>query len=271
MPASGVYYWQLGGYYSSGIPVDAPVVIVGVNMIRAGQGSELSLEGDFHLNILPGSLPDNTWVSVIELPESAWLPLNCEELDALPRLPEDVEHVPVSPAYSLSPAALKLSDPATLTLTYDVEKAGEEPVGIYYLRNGSWVYVGGVTDPCRKTISAGIIHLGYYNAMSGAPGDIAPDLLIPAEFKLHQNYPNPFNPVTTIGFDLPRSSNVSLIVYDMLGRQAARLIESRLPYGVHRAVWDGRNDAGIALASGVYIVQLRTDGFSECSRMILVK
>ncbi len=89
---------------------------------------------------------------------------------------------------------------------------------------------------------------------------------IPEAYALRQNFPNPFNPSTDIVFDLPETAMVSLIVYDVLGREVARLVERELPAGTHRA----RFDAG-SLPSGVYLYRIQAGDFMDTSRMLLLK
>lgn len=89
---------------------------------------------------------------------------------------------------------------------------------------------------------------------------------IPAKYNLHQNYPNPFNPNTTINFDLPKESNVKILVYDMLGREVDRLVNSELKAGTYKVEWNAANHA-----SGVYFYKLITDGYINTKKMILVK
>ncbi|MFZ5433659.1 MAG: S8 family serine peptidase [Calditrichota bacterium] len=89
---------------------------------------------------------------------------------------------------------------------------------------------------------------------------------LPQEMRLHGNYPNPFNPSTTITFDLAHSADVSLRVFDVLGRQVADLIHTRLDAGTHTAVFDGHSQA-----SGIYIVQLSAGRETLSSRMVLLK
>jgi hypothetical protein len=88
----------------------------------------------------------------------------------------------------------------------------------------------------------------------------------PGEFRLAQNYPNPFNPRTTIRFDLPVRSDVQLRVYDILGKEIALLVNGEKEEGVHELSF---NAAG--LASGIYIYQIVTPGFSESRKMILLR
>ena len=79
---------------------------------------------------------------------------------------------------------------------------------------------------------------------------------LPETFVLHKNYPNPFNPNTTIRFDLPEASNVSL-VNDMMGREVTSLINSQIDAGYHFIQWDGSNNIGTFVAAGVYIYTIQ--------------
>ena len=100
---------------------------------------------------------------------------------------------------------------------------------------------------------------------------VAKGATLPANFTLHQNYPNPFNPETRIDFDLPSSSRVSLTVYNMLGEQVSVLINDVLPAGTHSIVWDGRDDRGHAVASGVYLYRIESDLGQSTRKMMLLK
>ncbi|HEX9934928.1 MAG TPA: T9SS type A sorting domain-containing protein, partial [bacterium] len=78
----------------------------------------------------------------------------------------------------------------------------------------------------------------------------------PDRFALRQNFPNPFNPETRISYDLPESGNVTLAVYDILGKEVRRLIQSQKNAGSYEEVWDGRDSAGRMLPSGMYFYKL---------------
>ncbi len=80
---------------------------------------------------------------------------------------------------------------------------------------------------------------------------------LPDRFALHPNYPNPFNPTTTIAYDLPRTSQVNLTIYNVLGQRVVRLVSGKLAAGHYRTVWDGRNQEGIPVSSGIYIMRLQ--------------
>lgn len=94
---------------------------------------------------------------------------------------------------------------------------------------------------------------------------------IPLEYHLQQNYPNPFNPSTQISFTLPTEVEVTVVVYNMLGQTVATLVDETLPTGSHTVVWDGTDDSGQAVATGVYFYRLQTDEFSQSLKMVLIK
>jgi hypothetical protein len=93
----------------------------------------------------------------------------------------------------------------------------------------------------------------------------------PAVVRLAQNHPNPFNPSTTIAFELPADSPVSLVVFALDGRRIATLIASEMTVGSHSVVWNGRDEKGQQVASGAYFYRLQAGTQMETRRMILIK
>jgi YVTN family beta-propeller protein len=89
--------------------------------------------------------------------------------------------------------------------------------------------------------------------------------------RLDQNVPNPFNPTTTIKYAIASDENVNLTVYDVAGRQIRTLVNERQRADVHRVVWDGVNDAGERVASGVYFYRLAAGKFTQTKKMLLLK
>ncbi len=88
----------------------------------------------------------------------------------------------------------------------------------------------------------------------------------PASFGLEQNYPNPFNPTTNINYKIPEASQVTLKVYDLLGREVATLVNGRVSAGQHQVSFDASN-----LSSGIYIYELRSGDYTEIKKMTLIK
>ena len=95
--------------------------------------------------------------------------------------------------------------------------------------------------------------------------------VIPEQFALHSAYPNPFNPSTTLRYDLPTGSNVTLTVHDVLGREVAILADGFTAAGSHQTIWYGRNQRGTGVPSGVYIARLVTPEFTQSTKMVFLK
>jgi hypothetical protein len=94
---------------------------------------------------------------------------------------------------------------------------------------------------------------------------------LPESFSLSQNSPNPFNPITNIDFALSRSAHVTIDVYNTLGQRVTTLVNEHLKAGYKRVQWDGTNDYGQPVASGIYFYRMVADDFSESKKMLLLK
>jgi len=105
-----------------------------------------------------------------------------------------------------------------------------------------------------------------YNFLISISGLNKIETEISNNFNLLQNYPNPFNPSTKIKFDIAKSSITKLIIYDILGREVATLVNEELKPGSYEYEWNGSN-----FASGVYFYKLETSDYQECKKMILLK
>jgi hypothetical protein len=105
----------------------------------------------------------------------------------------------------------------------------------------------------------------------GASGVVEPNKSIPERFILAQNFPNPFNPSTTIEFALPSKSDVSLKIYDILGREVKTLSAGKLDAGYHGVIWDGKNEAGSAVSSGIYFYKLKAGETIISRKMVLLR
>jgi len=94
---------------------------------------------------------------------------------------------------------------------------------------------------------------------------------IPSSYSLSQNYPNPFNPTTQIKFGIPQDSRVTLKVYDVLGREIRTLMSDDLRAGYHTIEWDGRNNFGGKVSSGMYIYRIVAGKFVKTLKMMMLK
>jgi hypothetical protein len=102
-------------------------------------------------------------------------------------------------------------------------------------------------------------------AIAGASG-------IPETYALRANYPNPFNPSTTIVYELPEAAPVTLLIYDLTGKQIRTLVNEARYAGYHQTVWDGTDFKGALVATGVYFYRITAgDAFVETRKMVLMK
>jgi hypothetical protein len=115
------------------------------------------------------------------------------------------------------------------------------------------------------------IYIDDFTINLGATGVEDGVSVIPLEFELLQNYPNPFNARTRISFVLDKGSYTDLAVYDLLGRQVTTLVSGELPAGKHEVLWDGVDQGGNAVASGIYLYRLKSESNSQVRRMSLLK
>ena len=90
-------------------------------------------------------------------------------------------------------------------------------------------------------------------------------------FELYQNYPNPFNPATMIRFSLAHRVKVKLEIFNLLGQRVKTLVDAALAPGQHRLIWDGRNDAGLRVSSGVYFYRLKAGDYVKSRKMVLIR
>lgn len=261
---AGSMFWHMDGYYVNGIRIQAGLSVgVEVSSLPGGAPGHIGLEDGFSLYTTSRSFVNDHEVSVIR---------NASEPFEMLHGNSKVQGLDVvSGVYSIHAGVSELNDPATLVMPFDAEQAEGKDVGIYFHQNGQWNYVGGNADQEAATISARIAKLGEYRVLAGTHGEVSSEFMIPDAYALHQNYPNPFNPSTTINFQVPNTGQVSLIVFDVLGREVAKLLNDQVPFGNHRVVWDGKSASGAPLSSGVYFVRMNARGFQDVKKMVLVK
>ena len=130
-------------------------------------------------------------------------------------------------------------------------------------RNGWFVW----SDPSQDGFNI------YLNQMQYSTTDVDDDNpgLLPDNYLLRQNYPNPFNPSTTIEFSLPARDRVVIAVYDLLGRRVTTVADQVYSAGVHRVEWNGRDDSGNDLPSGMYVYRMQTAEKTYSRKMMMLK
>ena len=97
------------------------------------------------------------------------------------------------------------------------------------------------------------------------------ELAVPMEFALQQNYPNPFNPSTQIQYALPTDANVTIAIYDLVGRHIRTLVNGQVNAGYHSTLWNATNEMGSPVSAGVYIYTITANDFRDVKKMILLK
>ena len=202
------------------------------------------------------------------------------------------------------------SDPATFLPLFSKDFKGADNAGLFPTTDGwhkmkievrstsatvttIWCYFDGTllkNSPITDTLSARVTSGGFglyafQQSAAGIPGyfdnivvKTLPTTLVqensnstPSDFHLSQNYPNPFNPETKISYRLSTGGFTSLTVYDQLGRTIRTLVSQYQASGEHAVVWDGKDNAGKIVSSGVYFYSLKTGAIIESKKMVLLK
>ncbi|MBV6506224.1 MAG: hypothetical protein ILNGONEN_01796 [Syntrophorhabdaceae bacterium] len=159
----------------------------------------------------------------------------------------------------------------------DVSSLEFGPDGVLYGGTGDGSLI--TIDP--KTGKGKLVGRAGFSALSGlafyphtepdAINDATPVMDLPSEFALTCNYPNPFNPVTMIRFEVPKPSHVTITIYDLLGHEIRGLVDRQLEAGRFTAMWDGRDNQQVAVASGVYLIRMQADEFVQVRKMSLIR
>ena len=143
------------------------------------------------------------------------------------------------------------------------DATGGDEFGISVSISGDYAIVGAWNDDD----GAGSAYV-YSGITVGIDDEIAG---LPAEFALSQNYPNPFNPITNLSYGLPQQSDVTLIIYNIIGQEIMRWDENDIPAGYYEQTWNGTNKFGVPVGSGVYLYRLVAGDFVETRKMVLLK
>jgi hypothetical protein len=177
--------------------------------------------------------------------------------------------------YSRTPAELALatSDPAAFEVSTPVLRfvdTLEQRIGITFTP-----YREGIYDErlyIVDSISGDTLDIVSLAAKTPVGTDVNDNPnIVPADFRLYQNYPNPFNSSTNIRFTLARRLEVNLSIYNILGQRVCTLLDGIRPSGYHTVSWDGRNDSGIPVASGLYFYLIKAGERIEAGKMVLIK
>jgi len=170
--------------------------------------------------------------------------------------------------YRSAAPELPSSGPAAAAMTLLAHRNGDEVRAVLYSTTGA------VIDPQAGDLLEGLRAAEIVELQMADPGgrtvDVAPRAVRPEVPELLGNYPNPFNPSTSIRFALPQQGEVRIEIYNALGQQVRRLAGA-FAAGEHELTWDGRDEAGASVSSGVYFYRLESGATRQVRRMLLLK
>ena len=129
-----------------------------------------------------------------------------------------------------------------------------------------WILAAGVGEEYVLTGAGEITLPGGSQKMT-----LGKRTILPNKYTLHQNYPNPFNPVTTLRYSLPFYEHVTLIIYDLNGKEINQIVNSNQPAGFQSVVWNAKDYFGRPVGAGVYLYQIQVGDFKDTRKMVLLK
>jgi len=160
---------------------------------------------------------------------------------------------------------------SAIALPHQLNYQEEMSVAVIFSPNGAGEFAGVLSvtsnDPNNPVKS---VHLQGTSTLITGIHEPSTELL-PAGYALHQNYPNPFNPATVIRYDLPEATDVVLKIYDVMGREVRTLVNVKQAAGYQSISWDGRNEQGVKVASGLYIYKLIAGTYAQARKMLFVQ
>lgn len=258
------------------------------NIHQIGESDILKITGlDFPLNILnggeiylpPGSIDEGIWID-ITLPESALIGDSTvtfmDEIVMGIAFHVTVNDTLVSPYYFKEPVHIVLPYKPDLMTTLGLEP---EDLWVFFYTNetfDSTDVFNVVLDTTEHKIYVNVNHfseLVLANKTKATTTKVE-DIPLPIHSTLYDNYPNPFNPETEIRFDLGGGGGlqrVQLEVFNLLGQKVCTLVDKDLTPGHYSVSWNGFDERGEILSSGVYIYRLQGEGFKFCKRMVLIR
>jgi hypothetical protein len=148
----------------------------------------------------------------------------------------------------------------------------------YDFFSGDSIFVSNPTE--EIVLKPGQFHIYTDRKLESPPDDIInsidTDQTVVRKYSLSQNFPNPFNPSTTIKFELAKSSLVQIKIYNIIGQEVKELVNNKLAAGRYEILWNGKNQHGISVGSGVFIYEIQAQSagknvFRQSRKMVLIR
>lgn len=173
----------------------------------------------------------------------------------------------IGPAYQLGPSVILEKD---ITINFPLDPSvlkDKTCFSLYGYEDGRWNQVESYLD--GNSVYGRVKNLGIYRLIYDPSAKRSTSL--PKSYELFQNSPNPFNPETQIKYDLPSTGLVQLMIYNILGQNVKVLVNEVQEAGHRSVTWDGKDDAGKEVASGIYFYKLQTGHFENTKKMVFLK
>ena len=181
----------------------------------------------------------------------------------------DEDKVALGEAYQLGPP-LDFKKELTISFPlngYDLSEKDKTLFSVCKYEKNGWEKQASFLD--GNSVCARVKELGVYRLVYDAKQEHL--AAIPKTYELFQNYPNPFNPQTLIRYDLPNPGHVKVTVYNILGQEVKTLVDQHKDAGHWSVNWEGKDNQGKEVASGIYFYKIETLGFEKTKKMVLLK
>jgi len=192
-----------------------------------------------------------------------------------PELPGTYLLVPVDPPvyyYLTSSASFDGAIEVCIPYNPDAVLGDESELALFHYDGATWTNILSSVDEVNNIICGVTTSLSPFVVAEPTPVSVDdPNAARPTTFSLAQNYPNPFNSSTAIAFAVPRRSSVNLSIFNLLGRRIITLVEDTKSAGAYQIEWDGNDESGSPVASGLYLYRLQAGDYSETRKMLLLK
>jgi immune inhibitor A len=244
--------------------------IFAAGRISPSGGDVTSCDGILHLDVSAGAVDELEYFLVFAADQNGGLvsesPL--ASFDVRFRKPE-VDGALA--AYSITPSDFQLRSHAVLSFDLEtLELHGGDPAGLVIQRldGNDWISILTHLDLGERRVRASVYRLGTYRV---ALGETPSSGNTPTTYALENNYPNPFNHSTVIGYQTPSAGWVRVEIYNLLGQEVRTLVNEDRPAGKYTVEWDGLNQDGEEVSSGIYFCRLSAQGFSQTKKMTFLK
>ncbi|MBN1155688.1 S8 family serine peptidase [candidate division KSB1 bacterium] len=239
-----------------GEPAKITTKYFGVNILKAGSGGLLKYE-DIELNVL-----NNDWESDVYV---TFVPSKITG--------HNTDLSPLGSAYKIGPESLQFPENVSMSFHINASLCTEQDVqklAIYRLDQEIWVKLDSRYDANQSAIVTQIDRLGTYALFYDMNCD-QNAIDIPDKYFLFKNYPNPFNSNTTIKYQLPDDSDISLTIYNINGQKIRTLFQGMQTAGVHTILWDGMDQHSSPVSSGIYLYKIESHAFTAADKMLYLK